>query len=425
MFIKSIKNIKKKFTFFFISLSPFTFFLFFIISNYKLLNNKTSKILYIKSPKFDEEIKLLSKLENKKITFIPISARLIKTIYSKYFSKRFKYINDYNYDIEIKKNTLRQKKLSNFWYIFFKLILKFYTIKCIINANFIYTYLQEFNKIAQLHLIKNITIYKEGINPTEQNDFLIQNYYSKKKYLGDFIFFKNNSIRNSFENVLNIKRSKTYVSGLLNIDDFCNLQDKELKNIYKATLFFSYAQEKKKVLGNKIFEELNVDIKTEIFYIDFIKITNLLIDYKFIIKLKKNDHYPPFFKLLEKHNLKLKNNVILVCNEKTVLECIKNSSIICSFNSSSLVEALVLKKIIIEPKLEWSSSNIKHNFLAGFENLSLKANNYQELYEYIKKDIKLSYSDEDIKNITENFFGYTDGSNRKRLIKMLIKILKL
>ena len=77
--------------------------------------------------------------------FIPISARLIKTVYSKFFPIKYKYINDYNYDIEIQKNTYNQKHLANFWIIFFKLTLKFYNIKCVINPNFIYTYLQEFD----------------------------------------------------------------------------------------------------------------------------------------------------------------------------------------------------------------------------------------------------------------------------------------
>ena len=423
MFVKSINNIRKKIIYFFISLSPFTFFLFFLFNNLKLINKKNLKILlYIKSPKFDEEIELLSKMRTQNKVFIPISARLIKTVYSKFFPIKYKYINDYNYDIEIQKNTYNQKHLANFWIIFFKLTLKFYNIKCVINPNFIYTYLQEFNRSAQLSLIKNVTIYKEGINPPEQNNYLIKNYYSKKKYTGDFIFFKNESIKNAFENILKIENTKTFVSGLLNIDDFCNVKNNKDKNIYRATLFFSYAIEKKKVLGDKIFKELNVDHETESFYVNFIKITNILTKNKFIIKLKKNDHLPPFKKLLKKNNLELKDNVKLICNEKSVLECIKNSSIICSFNSSSLIEALVLKKTIIEPRLNWSNSNRKHNFLKEFEHLSLKSKYFSELLTFIKEDKKIKYNEEEIKHITRNFFGHVDGKNRIRLIQKLEKI---
>ena len=425
MILKSIRNIKRRLTFLFIKLSPFNLFLFFFISNFKSLKTEKIKVIYIKSPKFDEEIKLLTKFESKNIIFLPISARLLKTIYSKYFSKNFKYINDYNYDIEVRNNLSKKLKLFKYWNNFFRILLKFYNIKCVINPNFIYTYLQEFNRAAQLNLVKNVTIYKEGINPAYQNDFLIQNYYANKKYLGDFIFFKNKSIRNSFEKVVKISRSKTYISGLLNIDDFFNLNTENQNQLFRATLFYSYPEEKKKGLGSKIYDELDIKNQTEIFYVNFIKVTNLLSDLKFIIKIKKNDHYPPLHELLKKYKLKLNKNVTVICNEKTVLECIKNSSIICSFNSSSLIEALVLKKPIIEPKLEWNKSNIKHNFLVNFEHLSFKAGSYENLLNYLKENKKIKYLDKDISLITEHFFGYIDGNNRKRLINKLVQILNL
>ena len=56
----------------------------------------------------------------KNIIFLPISARLLKTIYSKYFSKNFKYINDYNYDIEVRNNLSKKLKLFKYWNNFLK-----------------------------------------------------------------------------------------------------------------------------------------------------------------------------------------------------------------------------------------------------------------------------------------------------------------
>ena len=255
MFLTSIKKFKKKIIFFFISKSPLIFFLYIYSSNFKGFNSKNKSIvIYSKSPKFDEEINLLSKLKSFNVLFIPISARLIKLIYSKYIHE--KSINDYNYDIEIKKFLAEKEKLLIFWNKFFSIITKYKNIKGVVNPNFIYTYLQEFNLSAQNYNLKNITIYKEGINPPDQNNYLIKKYYIKQIYKGDFIFFKNNSIKQSFENILKIKSSKTFVSGLLNIDDFCNINKNESKDIYQSTLFFSYPQEKKKVLGEKIFNQL-------------------------------------------------------------------------------------------------------------------------------------------------------------------------
>ena len=86
--------------------------------------------------------------------------------------------------------------------------------------------------------------------------------------------------------------------------------------------------------------------------------------------------------------------------------------------------ALVLKKPIIEPKLEWNKSNIKYNFLVNFEHLSFKASSYENLLNYLKKK-KIKYLDKDISLITEHFFGYVDGNNRKRLINKLVQILNL
>ena len=422
MFLTSIRKFKKKIIFFFISKSPFIFFLYIYFSNYKDFNRKNKSIvIYSKSPKFDEEINLLSQLKSYNILFIPISARLIKLIYSKYIYE--KSINDYNYDNEIKKFLTEKEKLSIFWNKFFSIITKYKNIKAVVNPNFIYTYLQEFNLGAQNHDLKNITIYKEGINPPDQNNYLIKKYYINKKYNGDFIFFKNNSIKQSFENVLKIKSDKTFVSGLLNIDDFCNININETKDIYQSTLFYSYPQEKKKVLGEKIFNELDIEKKTENFYINFIKITNIMVNKKFIIKLKKNDHYPPFYQLLKKNNLILKNNVSLICNQKSVVDCIKNSAIICSFNSSSLVEALVLKKTIIEPKLKWNKSNFKHNFLYNYEHLSYQVEDFEYLYEILRNNIKTSYSEEEITNIGKRFFGFTNGDNIKRLMHVLSNLL--
>ena len=72
--------------------------------------------------------------------------------------------------------------------------------------------------------------------------------------------------------------------------------------------------------------------------------------------------------------------------------------------------------------MNWNNSNRKHNFLKNFEHLSLKSKYFSELLTFIKEDKKMKYNEEEIKHITQNFFGHVDGKNRIRLIQKLEKI---
>lgn len=129
------------------------------------------------------------------------------------------------------------------------------------------------------------------------------------------------------------------------------------------------------------------------------------------------------------HDDKLKNrklNNIYYAVEEKDYELLKKTDLVISFNSTTIVEAILFKKSLLIPFYDEASNDDYLDFV-GFEELrdSVSGCKKEEilknkLSEFIEKDRKYHISQQERIEILEKYIGQLDGLNFSRLKKILI-----
>ena len=126
------------------------------------------------------------------------------------------------------------------------------------------------------------------------------------------------------------------------------------------------------------------------------------------------------------YNRKLKN--VFVVKGGNIATLIKNSKVVVGFQSSALIESLILKKPIIVPYFNINKSKEFERCTLNLRECSYYANS-ESLMKDLLSDIcdnKIGFpSIEDIKrkNIINHYIGNSDGKSSNRLLVALNKIL--
>lgn len=372
-----------------------------------------------------DDIKAMAQYSNE-INYIIIQSSFLREIF-KYFFGATIYSNknlhtDYHYDKNLfpvdKKNQYRNFISDTF--IFFERLIKYDGFIC---SNYVYGYLQELSMFAKHKEKIYVVLYKEGLVSKKFVDRFIQRY-TNKKFIGDVFLTYNNFIKNAFikSNIDGFTSNNVSTVGIPRLDFYKDLKTSE-ENI---VLFSFYPEDKFSYLENESFFNSNFKNQIEKISIDFhayvIEYANKNLKKKLIIKTKFPKKYSDYiYKIIKQKNLTISDN-ISITNIQNPISLIQNASVVLGYNSTTLIESLLLDKKIITPNFYNvipEENNI--DYFLEYKDLAKVASNYNELSSLLSSDFCLDPIL--AKQFLEDYISYNNFQSSQNAEKTIIRYI--
>lgn len=343
--LKSI--ILKYFCSFLIKLNNPYLILIFLKLVIKKSGNGDKTFLSFGRPIFNEDIIALSK--SSKYSFYTIDKFFIMQIQKNFISELHNNHQQYYKNIK----NINPKKFKNYQLFisnFLDLLKKEFKINYIISSNFNYLWQQEIFIQAKLKKIKRVILYKEGINPLKLNEDkesphekLIL-FYKNKNLEADLILTYNDKVKEAFENSGILNNKKILIKSI-GIPRFHNISEKKVIN-KDGVIYFTFdilEKARQLRLSSKKLQILRNRINSFNFLFSKFVIENKNIpvliktksNIKFLNSAKKNLN-----KIIDLPNVKF-------TNQGNSIDLMLDKKLVVGFNSTTLIEAMILKKKII------------------------------------------------------------------------------
>ena len=328
------------------------------------------------------------------------------------------------------ENSHHQKKLYKIMELIFKHLQKKIRFDAILSGNFVYVGLQEFFIIAKKNNIPSIVIYKEGMYPPERFFLSKDRLYQTKKCFVSKVLVYNKNIKNmlSDANIHGLSSENIEIIGIPRFDiSFKNSKQIRGTDFKKITLFFFDVENK----ANYLVDE-SEDIDAYKFRLS--NFQKWLVEYavenkdvQLLIKTKSSKtERESVLRFIEREvKNKLPKN-IKISFQNTSREIIEWSDLVAGYSSTTLIEALLYKKNIIEPYLEDIEKVGSFSFFKEYSNMIRKIKSKEHLYKHlkalqsqgIKKDIRKM--DNILIPLIHNING-TASKNAENIIEEIIK----
>ena len=356
----------------------------------------------------------------------------LKIIFHIFFKDFNHIINDNNYltkNLHIENNKkLYRDFLSK---ILFYLNKKF-NFSSILSFNFRYYAERELHFAAKNNKIKFVCLHKESlIFPGETKPYyeLLKSY---GKYGGDYILFYNSDLKNILSKTAITASKNLKVIGMPRADYYFR---KKIKSKSKKFILIFLINPKRMihVMKKKYLKNLKIDLKELNWTQSSLNLINDILNFA-----KKNPDVEFIFKtkklFLEDIDLNKKSQESMVYNAKLrnckltfgddSRQLIEKSRCVIGFNSTTLIEALILKKPIIVPTFGLKKI-ISKNFTLNLKNSAFYAKDQKELNNVLNgvvtgKINRTKAGKKVLKNIITKYLGNNDGRSSKRLINYLI-----
>ena len=430
MFIQKIKKLAIKLNEFFLYLacnlnSPylcaFAWQIDLILINFKNSSNLKKKILVLYKSFGSTDLDAIKNNNINEYNFLYLSRKSIKIIFNSFFSRIDHGLTD---DIYFSKNANVIEAKRNYRK-FLEKTLKIFNKKnnflAIISYNYRYRHEKELHAACKPLNIKFIVCQKESLHygdDSKVTKLYLETNSKNGKYEGDYMFvytegFKKIMISSSISD-----QSKIIVTGMPRADYYYG----NLKLSKKHILYLLPAWRPPLSLEN----EFLLDQKK---YTQ--QITKIILNFaesnpneKIIIKTKMKKNNLIFLDDLINHR-KLKN--VFVIKSGYVGALIKDAKVVVGFQSSALIESLILKKPIIVPYFNINRSKEFEKCTLNLKECSYYVYNEAAMKELLKDicDNKIGFpiiDDNKIKNIINHYIGNADGKSSSRLLKALNKI---
>ena len=249
--------------------------------------------------------------------------------------------------------------------------------------------------------------------------------YKSKVFRADLILFYNDLIKDAVLNadIPGINSRKTKVIGIPRFDEYFNHNPKPNKS--KITLFSFEPSEK----SNYLVDDKS---KLKLFYESVVKFHQLFAefilknsDFELVVKTKPSKKSVKFAKKVFASYVDILGNRLSLSSEINSESLIKESEYIAGFSSTTLIEGLLLDRIIICPKFNYSIISPKNDLIYPYDSLVNRVDNLAELSSLIHNGgIKSSkFIRDKNKFIKERIFKF-DGKSSKRSEKYIIEKIK-
>tara|TARA_B110001450_G_scaffold239118_1_gene246691 strand:- start:6524 stop:7816 length:1293 start_codon:yes stop_codon:yes gene_type:complete len=429
MILKNFKNIFIQLNFLFLFLacrlkSPYLCALSWQISIFFLnLRNRSKykkKILVLFKSFGAEDIETLKKNKNNDYKFLYMQRRNVKIIFDYFFSKINHDLTDDKYFSDDRLVQITKVEYRNFLKNTLQIFNKKSNFLAIVSFNYRYRAEKELHYICKPLNIKFIVCHKESLDLNDDHpktDLYIDMNSKNGKYNGDYMTVYTENFKNLLVKTSIIEADKIYVIGMPRADYYYNRSDVSKKHI----LYLLPSWIAPKFLD----KEFNIKDYSN-------AVTKLILEFaiknpneKIIIKTKVFKKEQDFLnEAIMKNKL---NNVILQKGGNSA-NLIKDAKLVIGFQTTALIEALILRKTIIVPYFNINNSDKLKRFTLKLENLTYYAYDELSMMNYLNKFLlsnldPLNVKNEEIDDIIDHYLGNTDGKSSERLLNFFNKVL--
>ena len=402
--------------------APICYAIFFALISKKNTPKKYN-ILVLSKPVFNNDIESIAKISNElSFTFFP--RLLLSKICSKYISN-FDELNDFNYHENVNKEDKNILKLRKKMFLIFYYYTKLIKVDAVVSGNFVYTQIQELLISLKDLKIPSIVIYKEGMLPIIKFKDVKSFLYKSKVFRADLILFYNDLIKDAVlkADIKGINPRKTKVIGIPRFDEYFNHNSKP--NKIKITLFSFEPTEK----SNYLVDDKS---KLKLFHESVVKFHKLFAEFilknphfELVVKTKPSKKSIKFAKKVFASYDNILGNRLSLSSEINSESLIKESKYIVGFSSTTLIEGLLLDRIIICPKFDYSIISPKNDLIYPYDSLVNRVDNLTELSSLIHNGGTKSskFIRDKNKFIKERIYKF-DGKSSKRSEKYIIEKIK-
>ncbi len=393
-----------------------------LLINFKNKSNFKKKILVLYKSFGSIDLETLKNNKNNQYNFLYLSRKSIKIIFSNFFSGLDHGLTDDIYFSENDRVNEAKKNYRKFLAKTLKIFNKKNNFLAIISYNFRYRHEKELHSACKSLDIKFIVCQKESLHYGDDSvvtDLYVKTNSKNGKYQGDYIFVYTEGFKNTIISSSISERDKIFVTGMPRADYYYT----NIKQSKNYILYLLPSWRPPSILE----KEFSLDQK---FYAS--QVTRVLLDFaesnpdqKIIIKTKmKKNEFIHLGNLLNNKNLKN----VSIKEFGNIASLIKDSKVVIGFQSSALIESLILKKPIIVPYFNVNNSEKFKRCTLNLSDCSYYAYDENSMKNYLN-DIcsnKIGFpniDDEKRKNIINHYIGNNDGQSSNRLLNALNKIL--
>ena len=419
------KNVK----FFFHFLMDFNFFkrlfslillLKLILFNFKKINFSKKNILVLNNTRFNFDLNDLNIFKKYNLILIPINWQY--RVIAKWIYK----VPQITFFENKKKNILVRKKLRKYIQQILHYPQKFFDFKSVLGTSVHYKSDLDLGEYFSSIGVPYIIFHKEGFFVTKTQQKFVKNIYSKFKQLEADLIFTNNEITKKILVKTCCKKIKIKSYGNM----IYNKIPKPKKNSKKTITFFSFHY-RAGLFKKKVFEMFGKKGWINLFnesHKTFIETAISDPKNNYIIKLKWGGEWEDKIMGIKKEITKNDIPNLKIVSQANSFDLINKSNRIVAFNSSAILESLILRKDVICLDFEETSkkkyfSQVIHNQFKKYIHVAKSKKKLEELLLKKKLKLKSSFNSQiryDTKNYLSTFTGKIVSKKTNRELKKFL-----
>ena len=289
----------------------------------------------------------------------------------------------------------------------------------VLTGNIGYFEQQEIIRVCRELKIPFIVLHKEAMDV--YGGYL--NLYKNYRFDGDRILFYNEKIKDALLalNIPGVTADKVHVVGIPRLDAY--FQDLANPPWDKTVLFFSFFPKDKFL--NMITDQGQLQWAIEAygkFHRLVIEFAKSHPEYQVTIKTKSSTHYVNYVTdIVAQVGTQIPN--LVVTNQGSPAELIKQSNSIIGFNSTALIEAVILGRKIISPNFNQLLSDTSWDFFADYPELVTVVKTGQELETAIGNAVSTAVPEEYRQRFLQELIYTPDGRASGRTEAAIIETI--
>ena len=360
---------------------------------------------------FQEDVSAMAK-QSRRINYKIIHLVYIEVIFNHFFKNlRVEVTEDNYHDPEfLSKNKDGYREYLAKTISFLRKILG---IDGVLLANFVYVILQELSNACKIIGLPLIILHKEGLALLSIKPERLNIHYKNYRFVGDKILLYNETIKEILlsNKIPGLSDNKCEVVGIPRLDIYFEV-NKNTSQRPKQVIFFAFSPRSTFQFLASTEEEFNkIEKRTFDFYSSVIKFAVKHPHILVAIKTKMSKHFKDYVtNILMDHFPGVLIPNLTVTNIGDVTQMIVESSVVIGFNSTTLIEGLILNKRIISP---YFGDILGERALTFFREYPLLVNycrNYSELENHILGRDAVKYSPEYLDGFIEKFISKHRGN---------------
>lgn len=372
---------------------------------------------------FVEDVKAMAAYSNR-IKYVIIWRTYLQNIYEYFINgQESKKITEENYHTH---DFCKKGKQDYYLYLkrMFPLLHWVLGFDAILCGNFGYLDQQELARVCEEAGVPFIVLHKEGL--VRKGDFkTLIKFVEGKRFIGSRILLYNSMIRDAYieAKISGIKKEGAIVVGVPRLDYYFLEKNSEAEE-KQIVLFSFWSTDKFFFIG----EEIDISVtqkRVDDFHKWVMEFARRHPGFKVIIKTKVATHYVDYVSRVLKGNFKEKIDNLIITNSADPKELIKGSVAVLGFSSTTLIEAIMAKKIIISPYFSDLIRGQPADHFFEYPNLINYAKSYDEMEKIILnfKD-HYNYTEQEKLDFLKSYLFMPDGKASIRTEDAIIKVIK-